>query len=668
MPITCRVPRDVPLPLRLPRACALALAATLLVAPAFAQDQPGAPACTDFHAYVNADWLAANPPGVANSALAQLDARARAQTRQLLDAAMQAPQGPLEAWLGDLWASGLDEAAIERIGAQPIAPLLAQVDGVRRARQLGPAIAALHKAGVPVLFGFGPVATAEGGLAAGFSQGGIALSDPAFYTREGAGAEVLRTRYREYVQRILELSGVPAAQSAAQTQAVMDIETRIARESRPLSLLRTEGARMATLPVAGLDRQYPRLAPEALLTSLGVNAASVLADPQLLARLDAMLGEVDPAQWRSYLRFQLGNAMAPYLDKTWRDAHFALHGAGLRGLVRTLPPAERTLATLAGITGPVLGQAYAQRHLPPPSQARAAEIAAQVRAALVRGLERSIWLSAQARSEGRAKLDALAIEVGAPAHAPDPASLPALDRGNYGGNVLAAAAWRQRHDLARIGSSAATLPWPMPAHQPALAYQPEANRLIVTAAMLQPPVLDPTWPAAAQYGALGAMVGHELTQAVDAQGRLRGVDGEPRDWWQPADLAAWEARVARLTSQYLAFPIPDPPGIAYDSRRIAAKSIADLSGVELAAEAFAVATPGADPTAWQAFHRAWARLWAQRLAPGQAGAVAAASVHPPGYWRSNGPLRNLPGFAAAHGCKAGDPMVASEEERLQLWR
>jgi putative endopeptidase len=529
-------------------------------------------------------------------------------------------------------------------------------------------IAAMHKAGVPVLFGFGPVATADRGLAAGFSQGGMALTDPAFYTREGAGAEVLRTRYREYIQRILELSGVPAQQAAAQTRVVMDIETRIARESRPLSLLRTEGGRMATIPVAGLDRQYPRLAPGAFLKSLGVEAESIVADPQLLAGLDAMLGEVDPAQWRSYLRFQLGNAMAPYLGKPWRDAHFALHGAGLRGLVRTLPPADHTLATLAGITGPVLGQAYAQRYLPAPNVARAGEIADQVRAALARGLERSTWLSAQARSEGRSKLDALAIEVGAPAHAPDPASLPALDRGNYGGNVLAAAAWRQRHDLARIGSGAATLPWPMSAHQPSLAYQPEANRLIVTAAMLQPPVLDLSLPAAAQFGTLGALVGHELTQAVDAQGRLRGAGGESRDWWQPADLAAWEARVSRLTSQYVAFPIPDPPGVAFDARRIAAQNIADLSGVELAAEALAAANPGADTATWQVFHRAWARLWAQRLPAGQAGAVAAASVHPPGYWRANGPLRNLPGFAATHGCKAGDPMVSSEEERLQIWR
>jgi putative endopeptidase len=666
MPNTRRAPR-CPTPharsLRM-----LGLAALLAAAPAFAQDPPQAQACTDFHAFANADWLAANPPGVATSVMAQLDARARAQTRQLLDSAMQAPQGPLEAWLGDLWASGLDEAATERIGAQPIAPLLAQLDGVRRARQLGPAIATLHKAGVPVLFGFGPVPSADGGLAAGFSQGGMALVDPAFYTREGAGAEVLRSKYRDYVQRILELSGVPTDQSAAQTQVVVDIETRIARESRPLSLVRTQGERMASLPVAGLDRQYPRLAPESFLESLGVDAGFVLADPQLLAGLDAMLGELDPAQWRSYLRFQVGNAMAPYLGKDWRDAHFAMHGAGLRGQVRTLSPDERALATLAGITGPVLGQAYAQRYLPAPNVARAGEIAGLVRAALARGLERSTWLSAQARSEGHAKLEALAIEVGAPAHAPDPATLPALDRGNYGGNVLAAAAWRQRHDLGRIGSSAATLPWPMPAHQPALAYQPEANRLIITAAVLQPPVLDPAQPAAAQFGALGAMVGHELTQAVDAQGRLRGPDGGLRDWWQPADLAAWESRVSRYTAQYVAFPIPDPPGVAFDARRIAARNIADLSGVELAAEAFATATPGVDAMAWQAFHRGWARLWAQRLPAGQAGAVAAGSVHPPGYWRANGPLRNLPGFAAAHACKAGDPMAAGEDERLQLWR
>lgn len=672
------MPHMHPSPLRISRAgiLALAVAAALLAGVAghaAAQDKDAGPAdaCTDFHAFANADWLAANAPAATPvTALAQLEARAVAQQHELLDAAMRTPQGPLQSLLGDFWASGLDEAAIERAGAQPIAPLLERIAGIRRERDIAPAIAALHQAGIPVLFDFGADLDGAGGdsYIGYFGQGGLGLPDPAFYTRDDAATAAMLARYRDYVRKILVLAGVPAEQAAAQAQVVVDIETRIAQASRPLSLLRDADSRHAPVAVAGLGQQYPRLALEKFLQAQAVDAANVsLANPQLFAALDGMVGELEPEQWRAYLRFHLGNAMAPHLSKAWRDAHFAFHGAALRGQTMPALRAGQVLATLNRIGGPILGHEYAARFVPAATAARAQEIATRVRDALDRGIDRNAWMSPQAKAEAKAKLAALRIGIGTPQHAYDFGLAP-LDRASYGGNVLALAAWRQREETRRIGNAAAGRRWPVLPQQPMLALDPAGNRLLVTAAMLQAPVLDMSQDVAAQYGAFGALVGHELSHGFDAQGRLVDAGGALRDWWTPADASAWDARMAQLTAQYVSFPIPTPPGVAFDPRRIEAENAADLAGVELALDAFATAQAAADVPAQQAFYGAWSRLWAQQLSPQQIRQRAASDVHAPGYWRSNGPLRNQPGFAEAFSCKEGTPMHQPEDERVSFWR
>ncbi|GAB3727864.1 M13 family metallopeptidase [Luteimonas pelagia] len=633
-------PRRV-LPALLSASIGLALA---LPTAAAAKD---AKACEDFDAHANAAWYASHPEGVPASAMGELAARADAQVAQLLQGAMSAPQGPLETWLGHLYAGALDDAAIERAGTTAIAPLLAEVDKVRRARHVAPAIATLHRAGIPVVVDTS-VGPSGDTLAVALAQGGLGLGDPAFYTRDGAEAEALRGKYRAYVQRMLELGGMPAAEAAAQAQVVLDVETRIAATSRPLSLLRAEPARgRESLSVSGLDRQYPRLQPASLLQAAGSTSAQVMADPQWLAKVEALAGEIEPAQWRSYLRFHVADAMAPSLPKAWRDAHFAFHGPNLEGRVRAPDAAARATLATQELAPHVLGQAYAARYLSPADADRARGIATRVRDAFAQAVPGAPALDATARAAAQSRLATLQLEIGAAGPAIDATTLPALDRANHAANVLAARAWRQARSFARAGQpsgSAATVP----AWRPVLAWLPDANRLVATPAVLQAPVFDASQPPPAQYGALGAMLGHELSHAA-------GVEAMA----EPAN---------RLVAQYVAFPIPEAIGVAYDSRRTAAEQMADLAGVELALAAHAAAEPGADAAATQAFARGWAGLWPQRLAPAQAQAAARGSAHPPGYWRVNGPLRNQPAFATAFECKAKDAMSVDADARVGIWK
>ena len=629
---------------------------------------PAPTACTDFYAVANADWLKSNPAPASGgvSAMGQLTERSLQQQRDLLDNAMRMPQGNVQKLLGDFWASGLDEPAVERDGAAPVAPLLARIDGIKRAKDIAPAIAALHQVGIPVAFNFGAdIDLSDLNRHIGyFSQGGLGLPDPAFYTRTDADTRALMARYQDYIKKILVLAGTPQDRVDADAKLVLDLEARIAQASKPLVALREYKANYAPVPTKDIAKAYKRLQLGEFLKAQGVTDDTVsIANPQLFQQLDAMAGGLPPAQWQAYLRFQVGNAMAPYLAKPWRDAEFDFRGRVLRG--QATPP-ERWRQVLDAINtaaGPMVGHEYAARYVPGPTRERAETIAKDVRSALVRAIDRSAWMGASAKTEAKAKLDKLDIQVGTPRRDLDFTVQP-MGRGSFGGNMLIASTWRHREEMKRIGRGNADRRWDVLPQQPTLAYDIAQNRLIVTAAMLQPPVLDANADPASQYGAYGALVGMELAHAIDGKGRLVDAAGTLRDWWTPSENDAWNALGQRVVTQYGPFEDPALKGVKINASLTRDANLADVSGVELAWDAWRNANPQADATAQKPFFDGWAHLWAQANSQAAATERAATSVHAPGMWRVNGPLMNLPSFGEAYTCKAGSPMVVSEPVRV----
>src|SRR4249919_24892 len=627
----------------------------------------GANACSNFYAYANSGWLKSNslPAGTASvSAMEQLGARARQQQLDLLNAAMTAPQGNVQKLLGDFWASGLDEAAVERDGANPIAPLLGRINAIKKANDIPASIAALHQVGIPVVFNFGAdVDLADLSRHIGyFSQGGLGLPDPAYYTRTDADTRALLGRYTDYVSKILALTGSTPEQLAADTQAVLDLETRIAQVSRPVTLMRDPRANYALVPVADLAKQYRKLQLADFLKAQNVSDDSVsLANPQLFAQLDALVAGLKPAQWKTYLRYQVGAAMAPYLAKPWRDVDVTFRGVVLRGQAVPLPRQQQVLDAINLAAGPMLGREYVGRYLPDATRARATEIATQVRDALGRGIDRNTWMSTTAKTEAKAKLGKLKIEIGAPKRDLDYSVQP-MGRGSFGGNMLIASTWRHREEMKRIGRGNADRRWDVLPQQPTLAYDIAQNRLVVTAAMLQAPVLDMSADAASQYGSFGALVGMELGHAVDNKGRYVDTSEKVHDWWTPAELDAWNALGQKMVTQYGAFEDPALKGITINATQTRDANMGDLSGVELAWDAWRNANTAADA---KPFFNGWAQLWAQNASLQGATERAATTVYAPGKWRTNGPLMNVPAFAEANMCKAGNAMVSADP--IKIW-
>jgi len=663
-------------PLAISLGVSLALLATAHDASAARKRAARAPAvsaqCTDFHDSANAEWFKANPVPQTGSttALGQLVERSRQQQRELLDAAATQPQGNVQKLLGDFWVSGLDDAAVEADGSNPIAPLLTRINAIKRAKDVPASIAALHQVGIPVAFNFGPDVDLKAldrhiGY---FMQGGMGLPDPAFYTRTDADTQAVMTRYRAYVKQILALTGTAADKLDAEAQAVIALETELARNALSLTDLNNPFRNYVPVSTKDLNKRYRNLQLDAFLKVQGVNDDLVsLPDQPLFTALDGMITRIKPDQWKAYLRWRVGDAMAPYLSKAYRDAEFEFRGRLLRGA--TLPPArwEQVLDAINVAAGPMLGREYAARHLSAEDRRQAAWIIDKLREAQIEAVKRSTWLSEPAKAEAQAKLAALKIEIGTPLRDLDYSVQP-MGRGSFGGNMLIASTWRHREEMKRIGKGNADRRWDVLPQQPSLAYDLAQNRLIVTAAALQAPIFNAQATPAEKFGAYGALVGHELTRAIDAKGALVDAKGELRDWWTPADRSAWTQLGTRVATQYAAYDFPGVKGAKVNGTLTQEENLADLAGIELAWEAYVSQEPAAKPADQQGFFRAWAAVWPQQLSPNEAARRVSADIRAPGKWRTNGPLGNLPAFGASFSCKPGQPMQRNDADQIKVWR
>ena len=658
-------------------ALGVALVALVLAADADAQRRKSrapavSPQCADLYAHANAAWLKTHQAPAdagAVTALGQLSELALQQQRQLLDAAMASPDNDVQHRLGDFWASGLDEATVEADGSRPIATLLSRIDAIGKSRDVPATIAALHQVGIPVAFNFAPDVDLQAldrhiGY---FMQGGMGLPDPAFYTRDDADTRVVMDRYRAYVRQILALTGSPEQRLDADVSAVIAIETALARKSRSLNELNSPADNFAPVPVAQAAKRYRHLQLDKFLAAQGVKDDRVsMANPALFAELDAMVGKLKPEQWRAYLRWRVGDAMAPYLSRSYRDASFGFRGRVLEGRSVQAPRWRQVLDAINVAAGPMLGREYAAAHLQPEERRQAGLVIDELRQALLAAVDASRWLGAPAKAEARAKLEAMAIEVGTPRRDLDYTVQP-MGRGSFGSNMLIASTWRHGQEMKRIGKGNADRRWDVLPQEPALAYDIAQNRLIATAAALQAPIFDAARPELL-YGAFGALVGSQLNRAIDAQGSHVDARGQVRDWWSPADRDAWTALGNRVAAQYASQDYPGVKGARVDGALVRNVALADQAGLELAATAHAKAQPQASQAARQALFEAWSRLWAQQVAANTASERLKTDIHAPGPLRSNLPAANLPEFAAAFACKPGQPMTRAEADQVKVWR
>ncbi|WP_147651642.1 M13 family metallopeptidase [Vulcaniibacterium gelatinicum] len=638
---------------------------------------PAKDACTDFAGYVNGKWLAGNPvPGDRTSwgAFEMLGERSKAIQRQLAEqAAAKAGATGVEKIVGDFWATGMDAA---RINAQGIAPLegrLAEIAALEGKEAIAEYLRASAARGENRLFGFGAEADfKDSKMVIGYAmQGGLGLPDRSYYF--DADKQDKLAAYERHVARVLELSGVPAADAAKQARDVVAFETRLAKVSKSSEeLSRDVSLYYNPVSPAEADKLTPNFPWTKFFESQGIAAPKMfsLAIPGFHQEVSRMLEDVPAAQWRSYLRFHTVDAASPYLADAFAEEHFNFYSKTLRGQKEMKERGKRVLDTVEALAGEAMGQLYVKVAFSPEAKARMQTLVQNLSAALKARIENLDWMSEETKKKAMEKWASFTPKIGYPDKWRDWTGL-ATSRDSYLGNVLAASEFNYRWQLSKIGKPVDRTEWAMPPQMVNAYYNPLQNEIVFPAAILQPPFFDPNADDALNYGGIGAVIGHEMTHGYDDQGSRFGASGNFENWWTEADAKGFAARTGKLVEQFNQYEAL--PGMKVNGKLTLGENIADLGGLATAYDALKRATEGQpDPmvdglSRDQRFFLNWATVWRRNFTEEELKVRLTTDPHAPANFRAIGAPSNLPAFAAAFQCKPGAPMVRQGEAQVVIW-
>jgi putative endopeptidase len=641
---------------------------------------PSVPACRDFNAHVNGKWLAANPVPADRTTWGSfelLGERSLQIQHAIAKAAMagDAPAGTVERKVGDFFAAGMDEAAIEAAGVTPIAPILARIDALASGEDVAAFLREAYAQGRGMLFGFGANADFKNSemVIAYAGQGGLSLPERAYYLEDREDYRRIRTAFVEHVSRTLELAGVEPESAARQAQQVLAFETRLAQASLPRVELRDPAKRYNPVSLAEADALTPNFSWTAFFDGIGVARPEMfsLAMPGFFREVNAMLADTPAADWQAYLRFKTIDAAAPYLTAVLEAQHFAFYGKTLRGQQQMQERWKRVLNNLNGAMGEALGQLYVQVAFPPESKAKMERLVDNLSQALRHRLENLDWMSDETKAKALEKWSTFTPKIGYPEQWRDWSGLQ-VSADSYAGNALAAAAFNYRYMLDKIGKPVDRKEWFMSPQTVNAYYNSTRNEIVFPAAILQPPFFDPEADDALNYGGIGAVIGHEMIHGYDDQGSKFDAAGNFANWWTEADRAAFEARTEILVEQFNAYEAL--PGLYVNGRLTLGENIADLGGLTVAYDAMrrAQGEGFVDPmvegfTQSQRFFMNWATVWRRNFTEAELKVRLNTDSHAPANFRAIGAPSNMPTFAEAFGCASGDPMVREGDARVVIW-
>ncbi len=637
--------------------------------------------CQNFYQYANGGWLAHNPIpaaypswGIAN----ELSEHNRDTVHQILEDAAKntsAVKGSNEQKVGDYYASCMAEDKIEDLGAKPLAPEFARIAGVKDQRSLLAEVARLHTMGINVLFGDGSQQDSKNSaeVIESLGQGGLGLPNRDYYFKDDARSKMIRAEYLKHATNMFVLLGDDATKAAAEAQTVMNIETKLAEASSTPVELRDVAANTHRMTLAQVQALAPHFMWADFFKQVGLTRKTDIDvnQPKFFQGLDQQLTAVSFPDWQTYLRWQLIHSTAAGLSSKFVDENFNFSGRVLQGTKENLPRWKRCVAATDRALGEALGEVYVKKAFPPEAKARALTMVRNLEAALKDDLGTLSWMSDPTRKQALIKLDAFINKIGYPDKWRDYSKLE-ISRASYIDNRLHASMFENTRDLNKIGQPVDKTEWGMTPPTVNAYYNPQINEIVFPAGILQPPFFDAMADDAINYGAMGSVIGHEMTHGFDDQGRQFDATGNLKDWWTETDRKNFDQRAACVIQQFDNFEVE--PGLHENGKLVVGESIADLGGLLVAYAAYQKSLEGKPRpanidgfTPEQRFFLAYARGWSTQARPEFERLLATVDPHPLPRFRVNGPLSNLPQFAQAFGCQAGDPMVRPENERCQIW-
>jgi len=637
-------------------------------------------ACSDFYEFANGAWRAKNPIPPEMPRWSRRWAAGEASKDRLKGileeaaAAKNPPKGSVDQLIGDFYGACMDEAEIDRLGVKPLDPFRAEIRAMKTPADVSRMITKFQGIAIPVPFGLagGSDNHSPNDVIAQVFASGLGLPDRDYYVKTEPRFQEAREKYLVHVAKTFELAGSGAADAKSAAATVMRMETDLAKASLDNVALRDPSATDHKMTMPELQKLTPRYDWSAALRALDVPAGDVnVAEPKFLQEVDRQLSTVPVKDWQTYLEWQLLDAASPSLSKPFVEENFAFNGAYLAGQQQMKPRWKRCAESADRLLGEALGKKYVEKYFPPEAKARMQEMVKNLRLAMKETIEGLDWMSAETKKRALEKLSTFNPKVGYPDRWKDYSAV-AITRASYWDDVLAGRRFNVRDNLATIGKPVDRGRWGLTPPTSDAYYNPLLNEIVFPAGILQPPAFSLTANDAVNYGAIGVVIGHEISHGFDDQGAQYDAQGRLQNWWSDEDLKKFQEKTACVVGQFDAYEAA--PGVHHKGKLVAGESIGDLAGARIAYRAFQIAQKGKPPlpdvdgfTPDQQFFIAWGQFRGDAVRPETARLMAQGDPHPIGKFRVIGPLSNLPEFQKAFGCKPGSPMVRPEAERCDVW-
>lgn len=631
--------------------------------------------CEDFNKYANGGWVAKNPvPAEYPSwgTFAALRDRSLNDLHSILEDAAKntkAAKGSSEQKIGDYYYSVMDMKTRNDVGVKVLAPWFKQIDSIKDQQSLQKTIAWLQTYNVDAAFGVGAIPDFKNASMniAIVGQGGLGLPDRDYYFKDDEKSKSIREEYVKHVARMFELMGEKPDKAAADAKTVMTMETRLAGASLTNVELRDPSKSYNIMTPEERKALMPNFDWDLYLETVGQKGLGTMnvAHPKFFTEFNAMLADTPIDQWQTYLRWHVIDAAAGTLSEAFEDENFNFGGKFLAGTKEQSPLWKRAVRAVSGSLGDPLGQVYVAKYFPPESKRRMEALVNNLKAALRDDINTLEWMSPETRKQALAKLDSFTARIGYTDKWKDYSKLD-VDRGPYALNAMRARHFAFMQDIEKVNQPVDKAEWGYPPQTVNASYNPFSNTLTFPAGILQPPFFNPNADDAVNYGAIGAVIGHEMTHGFDDQGSQFDADGNLRNWWTEDDKKNFDARAKCVESQFDGYMLED--GTHLKGKLVNGEAIADLGGLKIAWAAYQKSLEGKPKpesidgfTPEQRFFLGYAQVWAATATPQFELLQTNTNEHPLPRFRLNGTLSNMPEFRKAFGCQAGDKMVRADE-------
>jgi putative endopeptidase len=633
----------------------------------------------DFAKFAYGKWLERNPIPSDKSRWGGFDELAQynwGALRQILESdskALKQDESPA-AKVAGLYQSAMNTNKINALGLKPLEADLSRIEAIKTKEDLAHTLAYFHNHGVGGLFriGVGPDQKNSDMNALHASQGGFSLPSRDYYFAERF--ENIRTSFVAHVTKMLTLAGSSEEAAAKEAKTIFEVEKSLAQNAKTPVELRDAVANYNKMPTADLKAKVHGFPFDAYLTDRAIIGPAaediIVGQPKFYEGLQELLESRPISDWKSHLRYQLLSDAASFLSVPFEQERFHFYSTVLSGTPEMEPRWQRAARVIDRSLGEALGKLYVDRYYPPEAEKRMAEMIKNLQIVMRERLQKLDWMTEATRQKALAKFDRFVPRIGHPDKWRDYSSIQ-IDPDDYFGNVRRAEEFEVKRRLSKLGKPVDKSEWGMTPPTVNAYFQATANQIVFPAGILQPPFFDFTLDDPINYGAIGAVIGHEITHGFDDQGRRYDADGNLNDWWTKEDADKFQARAKKVIDQYADYtPLPNQH---VNGELTLGENIADLGGVSIAFEALQRSLKGKERklidgfTPEQRFFLSWAQQWRTNFREDALRRQLTTDPHSPGMIRAFAPLTGMEEFYAAFGIKEGDPMYRKPQERAKIW-